>query len=144
MTSILPKNKSLARRLVVLLGVGSALVVTACGGSDGAPAVSADAAKAGVERAAGIKLTAVDLPAEAAEQGLKASYTNAATVADDKQVVALFVVKNSDVADEVADQVRPTVPDGGKLIVDGNVMVVYANAGGDDHAAELTKAVQAL
>jgi hypothetical protein len=141
MTSILPKN---SRKLLALAGVAAALVATACGGSDGPPAVTADAAKAGVERAAGIKLTPVDLPAEAADQGLKASYTNAATVAKDKQVVALFVVKNASVADEVADQVRPTVPSGGKLIVDGNVMVVYANAGGDGHAAELTKAVQAL
>jgi hypothetical protein len=138
MTPILPKN------LIAFAGITAALVVTACGGSDGTPAVTADAAKAGVERAAGIKLTPVDLPAEAAEQGLKASYTNAATVAKDKQVIALFVVKNANVADEVADQVRPTVPAGGKLIVDGNVMVVYANAGGDDHAADLTKAVQAL
>jgi hypothetical protein len=137
---ILPRN-TLLRKILVLLGVGATFTVTACGGTD---TVSADAAKAGVERAVGITLTPVDLPADAAEQGLKASYTNQKTIAKDKQVVALFVVKNADMAGDVADQVRPTVPAGGKLIVDGNVMVVYANAGGDDHTAELTKAVQAL
>ena len=134
----------MTRKIIALLGIGAAFAVTACGADDGPPAVTADAAKAGVERAAGVTLASEALPAEAKEQGLQASYTNAGSITKDKQVVALFVVKNANVAGEVADQVRPTVPTGGKLIVDGNVMVVYANAGGEDHATDLTKAVQAL
>ena len=132
------------RNIFALTGVAAALAVTACGAADGPPAVSADAAKAGVERAAGIELASEAVPAEASEKGLQASYSNARSAAMDNQVVALFVVKNADLAGDVAEQVRQTVPSGGKLFVDGNVMVVYANAGGKDRSAALEQAVKAL
>ena len=132
------------RKILALLGVATAFAVTACGADEGPPAVTVDAAKAGVERAAGITLASEALPAEAKEQGLQASFTNARSIAKDKQVVALFVVKNDELAADVAKQVRQTVPSGGKLIVDGNVMVVYANAGGTDKSTAVEQAVKAL
>src|SRR5687767_10265459 len=98
----------MTRKILTLMGVAAALAVTACGADEGPPAITADAAKTGVERAAGITLSAEALPAEAKEQGLQASYTNARTVAKDKQVVALFVVKDADLAGDVAKQVRQT------------------------------------
>jgi len=134
----------MTRKIIALLGIGATFAVTACGADDGPPAVTADAAKAGVERAAGVTLASEALPSEAKQQGLQASYTNAGSIAKDKQVVALFVVKNDDLATDVAKQVRQTVPSGGKLIVDGNVMVVYANAGGTDKSTAVEQAVKAL
>ena len=71
-----------------------------------------------------------DVPADAREQGLQASFSNAATVAEDKQVVGLFVVKDAELAGDVSEQVRKSAPKAAKLIVDGNVLVVYAPAGG--------------
>ena len=101
------------------------------------------AAKATIEHAAQEKLAAESVPAEAREQGLRASYSNAATVAQDKQVVGLFVVKNADLAGKVSEQVRQSAPKSAKLIVDGNVLVVYAPAG-DDRSAAVEQAVKAL
>ena len=63
--------------------------------------VSPAAAKAKVEQAAQVKLAVESVPDEAREQGLQASYSNASTVAADKQVVGLFVVKNADLAGKV-------------------------------------------
>ena len=88
-------------------------------------------------------LAAESVPAEAREQGLRASYSNAATVAQDQQVVGLFVVKNADLAGKVSEQVRQSAPKSAKLIVDGNVLVVYAPAGADRSAA-VEQAVKAL
>ena len=96
-----------------------------------------------IERAAGLQLTAEQVPAEAREQGLRASYSNAATAAKDKQVVGLFVMKNADVADEVADLVRSSAPKSARLIRNGKVMVVYAPAGSDRGAA-VERAVKGL
>ena len=107
--------------------------------------MTADAAKVGVERAAARHARLRGrCPPRRSEQGLQASYTNAASIAEDKQVVALFVVKDDDLATDVAKQVRQTVPKGGKLIVDGNVMVVYANAGGTTSPTAVEQAVKAL
>ncbi len=88
-------------------------------------------------------LAADSVPADAREQGLQASYSNAATVAQDKQVVGLFVVKSADLAGKVSAQVRQSAPKSAKLIVDGNVLVIYA-AAGDDRSAAVERAVKAL
>ena len=61
----------------------------------------------------------------------------------DQQVVGLFVVKNADLAGKVSEQVRQSAPKSAKLIVDGNVLVVYAPAGADRSAA-VEQAVKAL
>ena len=134
----------MTRKIIALLGIGAAFAVTACGADDGPPARCRPSRRRPSRRAAGVTLASEALPAEAKEQGLRASYTNAGSIAKDKQVVALFVVKDDDLATDVAEQVRQTVPKGGKLIVDGNVMVVYANAGGTDKSTAVEQAVKAL
>jgi len=119
-----------------------ALALAGCS-SDDPSGPSPESAKSSVERAAGLQLTAVAIPAEARDQGLRASYSNAATATKDKQVVGLFVMKNADVADEVADMVGSTAPKSARLIRNGNVMVVYA-AAGSDRGAAVQRAVKEL
>jgi hypothetical protein len=110
--------------------VTAALSLAACG-SDAPAGPSPEAAKSSIERAAGLRLTAVEVPAEARDQGLRASYSNAGTAVKDKQVVGLFVMKNADVADKVSDLVQSGAPKSAQLIRNGKVMVVYAPAGAD-------------
>ena len=69
-----------------------------------------ESAKTVVERAAQLELTAEPIPDDARGQGLRASYSNAATAVKDEQVVALFVMKDAGVADEVSDMVRSSAP----------------------------------
>jgi hypothetical protein len=123
----------------------AALAFAACGsGDDGAGAsVMPERAKASVERAAHVALSVQEVPAEARDQGLEASYTNAATAAKDKQAVGLFVMEDAGVADKVSDMVRGSAPEQARLIVKGNVMVVYATTG-KDRAAAVENAVEAL
>jgi hypothetical protein len=130
------------RRITVALAATAAVALAGCS-SDGPSGPSPESAKTTVERAAGLQLSAVAIPAEAREQGLRASYSNAATAAKDKQVVGLFVMKNADVADEVADMVGSTAPKSARLIRSGNVMVVYA-AAGSDRGAAVRRAVKEL
>jgi hypothetical protein len=132
------------RAIIVPTAVTVALAVAACADSGGgAASVSPEDAKRSIERAAQVQLVAEPVPGDAREQGLEASYSNAATAVKDKQVVALFVVEDAGVADEVSDMVRASAPESAKLIVDGEVMVVYAAAGAD-HAAAVERAVKAL
>ena len=120
------------------------LALAACGGSSGGDAgVSSAAAKSAVERSADVRLTAMPVPDEAADQGLKATFSNATTAAGDGQVVLLFVLKDAGVADEVGDLVKATVPERGRLISSGNLLVVYA-AQGTNHASAVERAVEAL
>src|SRR5688500_6730977 len=123
----------------------AAVALSACGAGDdsGAPAVTAEAAKASVERSALLKLAPESVLAEAREQGLESVYTNAATAAQDRQAVALFLLEDAGVADEVGDLVRGSVPSPSRLIVNENVMVVYA-AAGKDRAAQVERAAKAL
>ena len=44
-------------------------------------------------------------------------------------MVGLFVVKSADLAGKVSAQVRQSAPKSAKLIVDGNVLVIYARRG---------------
>jgi len=130
------------RSISVTLVATAAVAFAGCS-SDGPSGPSPESAKTTVERAAGLQLTAVAIPAEARDQGLRASYSNAATAAKDKQVVGLFVMKNDDVADKVADMVDDTAPKAARFIRKGNVMVVYAAAGSDRGDAVL-RAVKEL
>jgi hypothetical protein len=134
----------MVKAIVVPTVVTIALAVAACADDGGGTAsVSAEDAKSTIERAARVKLVAEPVPGDARDQGLEASFSNAATAVKDKQVVALFVMEDADVADEVSDLVRASAPKSAKLIVDGEVMVVYAAAGAD-HAAAVERAVKAL
>jgi hypothetical protein len=130
------------RNAAVSLLATAAVFLTACG-SDAPSGSSPAEAKAGIERAAGLQLAAAPVPAEAKDQGLKASYTNAATAAKDKQVVALFVMKDAGVADKVSDLVKGGAPESAELIKHGNVMVVYA-AAGSDRSDAIARAVEEL
>jgi hypothetical protein len=117
-------------RVAVPLLATAAISLAACG-SDAPSGPSPEAAKASIEHAAGLQLTAVKIPAEARDQGLRASYSNAATAAKDKQVVGLFVMKDAGVAEEVSELVQSSAPKSAQLIQNGKVMVVYAPAGAD-------------
>jgi hypothetical protein len=132
------------RSIAGAVAVAAALAVAGCAsGDEHAPAVTSAAAKATVERAAHVELAAAAVPADARDQGLETYFTNAGTVVHDKQVVALFVLEDAGVADDVADLVRSSAPKRSRLIVSGNVMVVYAPAG-EDRGAAVAKAVEAL
>ena len=133
------------RTITVTLAAAGALALTACGSDGGGEpsAVSPETAKMLVERTAKVELAAVPIPEEAREQGMRASYSNASTAVKDKQVVALFVMKDADVADKVSAMVRGSAPKSARMIVNDEVMVVYA-AAGSDRGAALEKAVKAL
>jgi hypothetical protein len=103
--------------------------------------ISPAAAKAGVERAARVHLVAQSIPRDAAAQGLRASYTNAATVAKDRQAIALFVLDDPRAAAKVKERVGSPV--GGRLIAHDEVLVVYAPAG-RNRGDQVEKAVEAL
>jgi len=129
-------------RILAALAATAALGFAACG-SDEPSGQSATSVKAGVEQAAHVKLAAMPIPGEARSQGLIASFSNQADVATDKQVVFLFMVKDAGTAGKVAEQVRGMVPGGSKLIVDDNVIVLYATTG-KDRGADIEHAVKAL
>jgi hypothetical protein len=128
-----------------LAATAVAIGLAACGsGADGGDATLApETAKTRVEQAAKVKLAATRIPEEAREQGLRAAYSNAATVPQDKQVVGLFVMNDGGVADEVSDMVRSSAPASAKLIVHDEVMVIYA-ATGKDRGTAVEKAVNGL
>ena len=135
----------MVRTIIAPLAATLALGLAACGSDDGGGSarITPEHAKSSIERAAQVKLVAEPVPGDAREQGLAASYSNAATAVKDKQIVALFVMEDAGVADKVSDMVRASAPKSAKLIVDGEVMVVYAAAGAD-HAAAVERAVKAL
>lgn len=133
------------RSITLTLAFVVAAALGACGSSNdsASSSVTPESAKTRVERAAQVELAAEPVPAEAREQGLRASYSNAATAVKDEQIVALFVMEDAGVADEVSDLVRSSAPKSAKLIVNGKVMVVYA-AAGSDRATAVESAVDAL
>lgn len=132
------------RRLLPALVLTAATVtLAACGGSPSGSQVSPDTAKTGVERAAHVALVSQPVPRDAAEQGLRASYTNAATVAKDRQAVALFVLDDPRAASKVKELVGDPAGGRSRLIVHDEVLVVYAPAG-RDRGAQVEKAVKAL
>ena len=133
------------RRIAVVPALIAAVALAACGSSHEPEAskVTPDAAKAKVERAAHVKLASEPVPADAREQGMTASFSNTATVVKDKQAVALFVMKDADVAAEVSKRVRKSAPESARLIAHGPVLVIYAAAGADRSAA-VERAVETL
>src|SRR5918992_1082056 len=135
----------MVRTIIAPLAATLALGLAACGSDDGGGSarITPEQANGSIERAAQVQLVAEPVPGDARDQGLEASYSNAATAVKDKQIVALFVMEDASVADEVSDMVRASAPESAKLIVDGEVMVVYAAAGAD-HAAAVERAVKAL
>jgi hypothetical protein len=130
------------RTLPALLAATAAVALAACGSESGSH-VSAGAAKAQIERAARVELMSERVPDEAADQGLRASYTNAKTVAKDRQAVALFVLDDADAAEKVKELVGGSASGRSRLIVHGEVLVVYA-AAGKDRGDEVEQAVKAL
>jgi hypothetical protein len=134
------------RSIPVTLAVIAAVAFGGCGSAEdsgGADAPSAASARASVEHAAGLRLVSEKVPADARDEGLEASYTNAATTAKDKQMVTLFLLEDENVAAKVKEMVKGTVPAGARLISNGKVLVLYA-AAGRDHGAEVEKAVSAM
>ena len=133
------------RTITAVPALALAVALSACGsGADsGAAAISPEAAKASVERSAHIQLSPQAFPAEARDQGLESAYSNAATAAEDRQAVVVFLLADAGVADKVSDLVQGSVPEPSRLIVKDNVMVVYA-AAGKNRAAQVEQAVKAL
>ena len=123
----------------------AAVALGACGSADESETskVTPAAAKAGVERAAHVKLASEPVPADAREEGMTASFSNTATAVKDQQAVAVFVMKDAGVASEVSDRVRESAPKSARLIAHDRVLVVYA-AAGTDRAAAVERAVEAL
>ena len=130
------------RTILAALAAAAALSFAACG-SDEPSGPSTASLKASVEQAAHVKLVASPIPEEARKQGLTAWFSNEPDVAKDKQVVFLFTVKDEATAGKVSEQVRGMVPGGSKLIVDDNVIVLYASTG-KDRAGAVEQAVKAL
>jgi hypothetical protein len=121
-----------------------AVALAACGADGAGEAdISAKAARASVERSAQVRLAPERFPAEAREQGLRSAFTNAGTAARDGHAVALFMLDDADAAREVGGLVRGSVPAASSLIVNDNVVVVYAPAT-KDRTDELQHAVEAL
>ncbi|HET8949644.1 MAG TPA: hypothetical protein VFN44_04010 [Solirubrobacteraceae bacterium] len=133
------------RALPALLAIAAALPLAACGagGSGSDSHVSTKAAKAGVESAARVQLVSQPVPDHAADQGLRASYTNAPTAAKDRQAVALFVLDDPRAAKKVEELVGDPAGGRSRLIVHDEVLVVYAPAG-TDRGDQVEKAVKAL
>jgi hypothetical protein len=133
------------RTITATLAAAAAVALAACG--SGEPPATSDvppeAAKTRIERAADVELAPESVPAEAREQGLRAAYSNAATAVEDEQVVGVFVMDDADVAGEVSDMVRSSAPKSARLIVNREVMVVYATTG-SDHTTAVERAVEAL
>ena len=122
----------------VALGLG----VAACGGG-GEEAIAPEIAKARVEQAANVKLAKAPFSEEARDQGLRAAYTNGATVAQDKQVVGLFVLKSADNAEKLRELVNAEAPGTKRMMVNDEVMVLYV-PNGNDRSAAVKKAVEGL
>jgi hypothetical protein len=133
------------RTIPAVLAVVATAALAGCGGGGESSDshVSAKAAKTGVERAARVKLVSAPVPDEAVEQGLRASYTNAGTVAKDRQAVALFVLDDAGAAEKVKELVGGSASGRSRLIVHDEVLVVYA-AAGTDRGDQVAKAVKAL
>lgn len=134
------------RRIAAVPLVVLATALAACGTADDAKtsAISAQAAKASVEKSAHIKLAPQQVPADARDQGLKTAYSNTSTAIKDGQAVVLLLLEDADVADRVRDYMKGSVPEPSRLIVNDNVMVVYAPVGGKDRTAQVERAVEAL
>jgi hypothetical protein len=115
----------------VVVVVAAAIGLAACGSGSDDAGIAPETAKSRVEQATKVKLAVTPIPDDAREQGLRAAYTNAATVPQDKQVVGLFVMKDDGVAGKVSDMVRSSAPKSARLIVHDEVLVVYAAAGKD-------------
>jgi hypothetical protein len=132
-------------RIIIAVLAAAAVALSACGSGErpDTTGVSAPVAKATVERSARIHLAPEAVPADAREQGLAAAFTNATTVAKDRQAVAVFLLKDAGFADRAGELVRSSVPEPSRLIVKKNLMVVYASAG-EDRAAQVEQAVEAL
>ena len=134
------------RSLTTVLAATATLALAACGaGQD--PGATTITARTPPRRASsarrGLKLVPQEVPGEARDQGLKSAFSNAATAAEDRQAVVVFLLKDAGVTDKVSDLVRGSVPEPSRLIVNENVMVVYA-AAGRDRAAQVENAVKAL
>ncbi|HKG62897.1 MAG TPA: hypothetical protein VKB28_02430 [Solirubrobacteraceae bacterium] len=133
------------RSIAVVPAVLAAVALGACGSAEesATSSVTPAAAKAGVERAAHVELASEPVPADAREEGMTASFSNTATAVEDRQAVAVFVMKDAGVASEVSDRVRESAPKSARLIAHDRVLVVYA-AAGTDRAAAVERAVEAL
>jgi hypothetical protein len=139
------KGVSVVRSFTAVLAAIAAVALTACGSTDGQgeKGITAQAVKTSVERSARVALAPQALPAEVREQGLESAFSNTATVADDRQAIAVFLLEDAGTADKVGELVRGSVPARSRLIVHENVIVAYA-AAGKDRAAQVEQAVKAL
>ena len=90
-----------------------------------------------------VKLAETPFSEEARDQGLRVAYTNGATVAQDKQVVGLFVLKSADNAEKLRELVNAEAPGTKRMMVNDEVMVLYV-ANGNDRSAAVEKAVEGL
>jgi hypothetical protein len=102
------RKETVVRSLTTVLAATAAVALSACGSGDepGAAAITAQAAKASVERSARIELAPQAVPPEAHEQGLESAFSNAATAADDRQAVVVYAAAGKDRAAQVEQAVE--------------------------------------
>ena len=136
------KGVPVVRSFTAVLAAIAAVALTACGSTDD-QGITAQAVKTSVERSARVALAPQALSADVREQGLESAFSNAATVAGDRQATAVFLLEDAGTADKVGELVRGSVPARSRLIVHENVIVAYA-AAGKDRAAQVEQAVKAL
>lgn len=130
----------MSRKITITLAAAAALSIGACGSQ---PKPSADSVKAGLEKAAQLKLTATPIAKDARDQGLTASFSNQATAERDHQALFLFLTKDAAVARDVERQAKGMVPPPSHLLVHDNIVVVYA-ADGNDHFKQVERTVKGL
>ncbi|WP_320668798.1 hypothetical protein [Patulibacter defluvii] len=119
------------RRSPFLVALLATVALVGCGGSD-EPKASATDARAAVARAAGVKLADMPVPDDAKDDGVERAYSNQSTAAKDGQIIMLFVLDDAGKADDVAKQVRGSVPgESVQLYTRRNVIVVYGSTGTD-------------
>ena len=133
------------RSIPVTRAVVVAAAFAGCGSakdSGGADAPSAASAKASIEHAAGLSLTARRYPLKHATRASRPLHQ----LGDHVQGQAdghLFLLKDENVADKVKEMVKGTVPAGSAPDLHGKVLALDA-AVGSDHGADVEKAVNVM
>lgn len=127
------------RPMSALLAGAVSVLLAACGGGDGGE-VSADSAKAAVEKAAGVTLKSQPAPAKEVE----AAYSGS----DAGQIIQLFVLKDAGDASDIKEQLEKATGSAGGLVksaVNKNVVVIAGSVPGQDSKVdEVLAAVKGL
>jgi hypothetical protein len=123
--------------------LAAAALAAGCGGGSSEPDIAAADARAAVEQAAGVKLSAMELVKDGPEHGLLGSYGNLDRAATDRQLVMLLMLDDAGKASEIRDQITGGLPAGTETIEHENALVFYG-AHGRDRSAAIEQALEGL